>query len=80
MHLVDEVLQHLFRHLEIGDHAVFQRPDSGDIARRPAQHALGVGTYGGDRLLTVVGTDRNHRRLVQHDPFITHINERVRRP
>src|SRR5690606_39356574 len=42
VHLADEVLEHFFRDLEVGDDAVFQWADSGDIAWCTSQHALGV--------------------------------------
>jgi hypothetical protein len=41
VHLLDELLEHLLGHGEVGDHAVLHRPDGGDVARRLAQHLLG---------------------------------------
>src|SRR4051812_12581371 len=40
VHLLDEVAEHLLRHLEVGDHPVLERPDRGDRARRAAEHPL----------------------------------------
>jgi hypothetical protein len=40
VHLLDEVAQHLLADLEVGDHAVLQRPDGLDVRRRAADHAL----------------------------------------
>src|SRR5271165_106126 len=44
--LLNEVVQHLFRHLEIGDDAVFHRLDGDDVAGRAAKHLLGLFTHG----------------------------------
>ena len=77
MHLGDKVLEHFLGDLEVGDHPVFQRPYGGDIARGTAQHALGFGAHSLDRFLAVVHPNRNHRGLIQHDPLIAHINQRV---
>ena len=49
VNLLDEVLQHLLGHVEIGDHAVFHRADRGDVARGTAQHLLGGMTDSSDR-------------------------------
>ena len=51
MNLADEVLDHLFRDLEIGDDAVAHRADRLDVAGRAAQHHLGVVADGADLLL-----------------------------
>src|ERR1019366_2344261 len=42
MRLLDEVGEHFFGHLEIGDDAVLHRLDGHHIARRAAEHFLGV--------------------------------------
>jgi hypothetical protein len=79
---VDEVLQHLFRDGEIGDDAVFQWPDGGDVARRAAQHELGLGTDRGNALRaagTPVLADGDHRRFVQDDPLAADVDQRVGR-
>jgi hypothetical protein len=72
-HPLDEVLQHLLGDREIGDDAVFHRPDRGDVAGcassiclaagRPPDHALAV--------RSAVLADRDDRRLV-HDAFPAH--------
>ena len=77
MHLADEVLQHFLSNLEVSDNAVFQGANSSDIARRTTQHALGIGTYGGYGLLTIVRTDRNYGRLVQHNSLPAYIDKSV---
>ena len=46
--LLDEVGQHLLGDLEIGDDAVLHRFDRHDVARRPAEHLLGVPANGFD--------------------------------
>src|SRR6202162_729858 len=38
VNLADEMLDHLLRHLEIGDDAIAQRTDRLDAARRAAEH------------------------------------------
>ncbi len=60
MHLVDEVLQHFFCHLEISYDTVLQGTDCSDVAGCTAQHALGVGADGGNGLLAVVNADGNN--------------------
>ena len=48
MYLADEVLQHLLGDGEIGDHAIFHRSNSDNIAGGTTQHTLGFHAYGGD--------------------------------
>src|SRR4030095_2895623 len=43
--LLNEVRQHLLRDCKVGDNAIFHRPDSHDIAGRPAKHVLRLLTY-----------------------------------
>src|SRR6202042_2788978 len=50
------------------------------IARRTAEHALGLGTYRSDRARTsgtTILTNRHHRGLVEDDALSTHIDQRV---
>ena len=42
MYLVDEVLDHLLGHVDVGDHAVAQRPNGLDLIGGLAHHQLGV--------------------------------------
>ena len=42
VHLLDEVAQHLLADVEVGDDAVLQRADGLDVARRAADHPLGL--------------------------------------
>ena len=80
MSFADEVLQHLLGHREVGDHAVFQRPDGRDIARSPAQHVLGVGADGLHDAATAprVLANRDHGWLVEHDAVAPRVDQRVR--
>ena len=73
--LADEVAQHLLGDLEVGDHAVLERPDRGDRAGRAAQHALGLGTDGVHLAGAMV--DGHHRRLGEHDAVAAHIDQGV---
>ena len=67
VHLADEMLDHLLRDLEIGDHAVAQRADGGDVARRAAEHLLGLLADREHLLLAAHVGDGDHARLGQHD-------------
>lgn len=49
VNLLDEVLQHLLGHVEVGDHAVFHRANGGDVTRGTTQHLLGGMTDSSDR-------------------------------
>ena len=78
MHALDEVAQHLLADVEVGDHAVLERPDRLDVTRRAADHALG---FDADReRATVARVDRDDRRLVEHDAAPAHVDERVGSP
>ena len=77
VHLADEVLDHLFGDFDVGDHAVTQRADRLDAVRGLAHHHLGVIAHGLHALDPVDRLDRDHRRFVQHDPLILHIDEGV---
>ena len=73
--LPDELPQHRLGDLEVGDHAVPQRPVGGDRGRRAADHPLRVGA---DRVdLAGALIDRDDRRLGQHDPAPAHVDHRV---
>ena len=77
VHLLDEVAQHLLGDVEVGDHAVLERPDRRDRAGRAAEHPLRLDA---DRVhLAGALVDRDHRRLAEHDPAPAHVDERVRR-
>ena len=77
MDLLDEVPEHLLGHLEVGDDAVLEGPDGLDVARRAAQHALGLDA---DRVhLAGALVDRDDRWLGEHDAATAHVDERVGR-
>src|ERR1035441_4202191 len=74
-HFLDEIAQHHFGHLEVGDDAVAQRPDRLNMRGRLAQHLTSFLTHGKD----FVGADvyRDHGRLAQNDPFPLHVDQYV---
>jgi hypothetical protein len=76
VHLLDEVAEHLLRHLEVGDDAVLERPDGGDRARRAAEHPLGLDAHGVDLARALV--HRHDGRLGEHDAAAAHVHEGVR--
>ena len=74
----NEMLEHLLGDLEVGDNAVLQGADSGDVAGGAAEHALGLGTYRFDSLDAIVETDRHHRGLIQYNSLVAHVDKSVR--
>ena len=75
MHLLDEVPEHLLGDLEVGDHAVLQRPDRLDRPGRAPQHPLGLDP---DRVdLAAARVDRDDARLRQHDSAPADVDQRV---
>src|SRR6266851_3121962 len=80
MYFLDEVLQHLLGNREVRDHAVFHRPDRGDVARRAPEHLFGRKPDFLNHFLAVWSTvlaNRDHRWLIEHDAFAAHVNEGV---
>ena len=76
VHFLDEVAQHLLRDVEVGDHAVLERPDRRDRPGGAAEHALGLDADGVYLARALV--DRDHARLREHDAATAHVDERVR--
>ena len=76
--LAHEVAQHLLGHLEVGDHAMAQRPGGRDLGRRAPDHPLGVGPNGDDLARALV--DGHDRRLGEHDAAAVHMDDRVGGP
>ena len=74
-HLADEVPQHLLGHLEVGDHAVAQRPRGRDRGGRATDHPLGLGADRVDLAGPQIGGD--DRRLGHDDPLAADVHERV---
>ena len=77
MHLRDEVLQHFFSDLEIGDDTVFQGTDRLNVTRRSTQHTLGFFTNGLNRLLTVVNSDSYHGGLVKNNSSLFDVDKGI---
>src|SRR6185503_16816815 len=65
--LFDEVGQHLFGDLEIGDDAILHRFNRHDVAGRASEHFLGFAADGFDAAVDFV--NRDNGGLVDHDAF-----------
>src|SRR3954447_18314249 len=76
MDLLDEVTEHLLGHVEVCDHAVLERADRLDGARRAAEHPLRLDTHGVK--LGRARVDRDDAALGPHDSAPAHVNQRVR--
>jgi hypothetical protein len=76
VHLADEVPQHDLGDLEVGDDAVLHGPDGDDVARRAAEHALGL--HADCKHTTVVLVDGHDGGLIEHDAAPTHVHKGVR--
>jgi len=74
--LLDEVAQHPLGHVEVGDDPIFERTHRDDVARGAADHAFSLDAHRDN--LAVVGIERHHRRLVQHDAAAAHVDQCVR--
>jgi hypothetical protein len=76
--LLDEVVQHFFRYLEVGNHTVLHWLNSHNVARRPAQHLFGFFAYG----LNFAGVfvDRHDGGLIYHNALAFGIHQRIGRP
>ncbi len=76
VHLLDEVAQHLLRHVEVGDDAVLQRTNRLNRSGRAAEHPLRLHA---DRVhLARALVDRDDRRLRQDDAAPANVDEGVR--
>jgi hypothetical protein len=75
---LDEVAQHRLGDLEVRDHAVLDRADGADLARRAAQHLLGVVTDGEHAVAAtvLVANDRHDARLGAHQALAVHVDQR----
>ncbi len=74
------MLDHFLRHFEIGDDAIAQRTDGGDISRRAAQHHLRLVADGENVLFALHFGDGDDRRLVQDDAAPLDVNQGIGRP
>ena len=79
MNLADEVFDHRFRYIEIGDDAIAQGADGDDVPRRAAQHLLGFVADLEDGFLAAFHRDRHDGRLIQDDATVTDVNEGIGR-
>jgi hypothetical protein len=77
MHLLDEVAEHLFGDVEVGDHTILERSDGLDRAGRAAEHALGLDPHGVD--LAGAGVHCDDARLAEHDAAPAHVDQGVGR-
>ena len=66
LRLLDEIREHLFHRLEIGDHAVSHRPHGFDVRRGSSKHVAGIRPDGFDAATHDV--ERDNRGLAQRDP------------
>ena len=82
VHLGDEVLEHLLRHVEVGDDPVPQGTDGLDAARRSPEHLLGGVPHRHAVEENLVGPllHRHDARFVEDDPPAARTHEGVRGP
>src|SRR5439155_20430904 len=76
VHLLDEVPEHLFGDVEVGDHAVLERTDGRDRPRRAPEHALRLDADGVHLARSLV--DYDDGGLGEDDPTAADVHERVR--
>ena len=69
--------QHRLGDFEIGDHAVFHRPNGDDIARGASQHAFGFLAH--RQHIGGAGLDGHDGRFAEHDALVSDIHERIGR-
>ena len=70
-----EVAQHAFAHIEVRDHAVFERTDCSDVIGRAANHAFGIVADG--KGFAVVDIHRDDRRFIENYAFTTYVDQGV---
>jgi hypothetical protein len=75
MDLVDEITEHAFGDLKVGDDAVFHGADGDDGAGSAAEHALGLIAHGEHFARTLADSD--DRGLTKHDALPLHVDEGV---
>ena len=78
--LFDEMLDHLFGDIDVGDHAVAQGTQRLDIGGRLAHHQLRLVADHLDAADAVACLERDHRRFVEHDPAIAGIDDSIHGP
>ena len=72
-HLADELPQHPFGHIVVGDNALPQGTDGHNVAGGLAQHLLGLCAH--LEQLAGVLVQRHHRRLPQHNTLVLDIDQ-----
>src|SRR5690606_1132836 len=77
MNLADKMLQHLLGNLEIGNNTILQGADSSNIARSPAQHALGFCADRLHDLMAIMMANSHHRRFVEYDAASANIDQGI---
>jgi hypothetical protein len=78
MHLSDEMSQHRFGHLKIGNDPIFQRTNGNNVSRCPSQHPLGFRPYREDSVLVpVIGANSYNRWFAKHYPLPLDIHKRI---
>ena len=75
--LFQELLEHFFRHLIVGDHTVAQRAHRNDVARRPPEHI--AGSRADLKHLACIFIHGHDRRLAEHNAAALLIDQNVRR-
>jgi len=76
--LLQEALNHLLGHLEVGDHPVLERPDGFDVLVGALVHLKGLVPELADLAGRVV--DGHDARLVEDNPFSANVHQSIRRP
>ena len=75
MHFADEVLQHLFCYVEVGDDAISQGTDSDDIGRRAPNHCFGFSSD--SQYFIGFCFYGDHRGLVDYKALVPDIDQSV---
>ena len=78
MNSPDEVGEHLLGDVEVRDDAVLEGPDGHDVARRAAEHRLGLLAHREDRVVGLM--DGDDGRLVEDDALPLDVDEGIGRP
>lgn len=79
MNLTDEIFDHFFGHLKVGDHAVPHGANGFHVAGRTAQHLLGLYAHGVNHLAPADIAQGHDRRFVKHYAPALHVDERIGR-
>ena len=75
--LVDEMLEHMFGDIEVGDDPVAKRADRADRLRSLAHHQFGVAADRAHLWRAIAIFHRHHRRLVEDDALVAQIDDGV---